>query len=199
MTSDDVVSDSAMDDNKEDILPETQNADNPSPNGEQTESVQEAEQTSEAAIEQLRAQAAQALEYLDGWQRARAELANARRRFEKERSEASQYASAELIRKLLPVCDDFERALAAIPQELRNEGWIEGILLIHRKLQTVLESAGVQPIAVQPGDAFDPAVHEAVTHEETEGYSSGAVIAETQKGYRLGQNVLRPALVRVAK
>lgn len=199
MTSDSMTSDSMTNDNQEDVLPETQDVDDHSPSEEQVEDIQSVEQTVEAEIERLRAQAAQAREYLDGWQRARAELANARRRFEKERAEASQYASAELIRKLLPVCDDFERALAAIPHELRDEGWIEGISLIHRKLQTAFESAGVRPIAVQPGDMFDPAMHEAVTHEQADGYPPGTIIAEIQKGYRLGESVLRPSLVRVAK
>jgi molecular chaperone GrpE len=185
-----------MVDDNADILSETQDTDIFSPNEEQVEDIQPVEQTIEEELDQLRAQAQ---EYLDGWQRARAELANARRRFERERAEAGQYASAELVRKLLPVCDDFERALSTIPQELRSEGWIEGIFLIHRKLQVVIESVGVRPITVQPGDMFDPSVHEAVTHEEANGYPSGAVIAEIQKGYRLGEGVLRPALVRVAK
>lgn len=147
-------------------------------------------------VEQLQAQAQ---EYLDGWQRARAELANARRRFEKERAEAGLYANAELVRKLLPISDDFERALAVVPEEVRGQPWTEGFFMIHRKLQLAFESAGVLPIPVQPGDVFDPTVHEAVTHEEDAGYATGAVIAEVQKGYRLGENVLRPALVRVAK
>ncbi len=147
-------------------------------------------------LEQLHAQSQ---EYLDGWQRARAELANARRRFEKERAEAGQYANAELVLKLLPVSDDFERALAAVPGELDNLPWVEGIGMIYRKLQRAFESAGVQPIEVHEGDVFDPAIHEAVTHEEAPDHSPNTIIAELQKGYRLGETVLRPTLVRVAK
>lgn len=147
-------------------------------------------------LDQVRAQSQ---EYLDGWQRARAELANARKRFEKERAEAGQYAIAELARKLLPVSDDFERALANIPDETRNQPWLEGINLIYRKLQTAFESSGIAPIGVQPGDVFDPAIHEAITHEESAERQSGEIIAETQKGYKMGESVLRPALVRVAK
>jgi molecular chaperone GrpE len=149
--------------------------------------------------EELDKTKAQAAEYLDGWQRARAELANARKRFEKERSEAGQLANGVLIAKLLPVLDDLERAIKTMPEELRQHTWMDGVALIQRKLQTVLESEGVKPIEVKPGDKFDPAWHEAVTHEEHQEHKEGAIIAEVQKGYQFGEQVLRPALVRVAK
>lgn len=159
----------------------------------------EPEAESDAPQQELEQLRAQSQEYLDGWQRARAELSNARRRFEKERAEAGQYANAELIRKLLPVGDDFERALAAIPEDKRNPSWVEGIFMIHRKFQVVLDSVGVQVIPVQPGDTFDPEKHQAVTHEATQEYPSGSIIAEVQKGYKMGNAVLRPSLVRVAQ
>jgi molecular chaperone GrpE len=148
------------------------------------------------ALEKTRAQSQ---EYLDGWQRARAELANARRRFERERAEAAQYANAELIRQLLPVSDDFERALAAVPDDVCEQAWLEGITIIQRNLQRVFGAAGVVPIDVQPGDTFDPALHEAITHEDARDCPSGGIIAEVRRGYKLGEAVLRPAMVRVAK
>ncbi len=147
-------------------------------------------------LEQARAQSA---EYLDGWQRARAELANAKRRFDKERSEAGQMANSRLILRLLPALDDMDRAIKNVPEDQRTSPWVEGMALIYRKLQNTLESEGVKPIEVKPGDQFDPKLHEALTHEENENYSEGQVIAEVQKGYRFGDQVLRPALVRVAR
>ena len=141
----------------------------------------------------------QAAEYLDGWQRARAELVNARRRFEKERSEAGQLANAALLKKILPVLDDLDRALNTMPDDLREHAWVNGVLLVQRKFLAVLESENVKPIQVKPGDKFDPAWHEAVTHEEHNDHKEGEIIAEVQKGYIAGEQVLRPTLVRVAK
>ena len=147
-------------------------------------------------LEKVRAQAA---EYLDGWQRARAELANARKRFEKERSEAGQSAAGDLLRKILPVLDDLDRAMKTVPDDLRQHPWVDGVALIQRKFQAAVESEGVKPLEVRPGDRFDPTQHEAVTHEENAERKEGEIIAEVQRGYRFGVQVLRPALVRVAK
>jgi molecular chaperone GrpE len=152
-----------------------------------------------ALREELEKAKTQAAEYLDGWQRARAELANARKRFEKERSEAGQFATGSLLRKILPVLDDIDRAMKTVPDDLRMHPWVDGVALIQRKFQAVLESEGVKPIQVKPGDPFDPTQHEAMTHEENEERKEGEIIAEVQKGYRFRAEVLRPALVRVAK
>jgi molecular chaperone GrpE len=152
-----------------------------------------------ALREELEKTKSQAAEYLDGWQRARAELANARKRFEKERSEVGQFATGSLLRKILPVLDDLDRAMKTVPDDLRQHPWVDGVALIQRKFQTVLESEGVKPIEVKPGDPFDPTQHEAMTHEENKERKEGEIIAEVQKGYRFRAEVLRPALVRVAK
>jgi molecular chaperone GrpE len=142
---------------------------------------------------------AQAAEYLDGWQRSRAELANARKRFEKERGEAGQLANSILLRRVLPALDDLDRAMSTLPPDLADHSWVNGIALVQRKFLAALESADVKPIDLKPGDKFDPAKHEAVTHEENEQYKESEIIAEVQKGYWLGEQVLRPAMVRVAK
>ena len=152
-----------------------------------------------ALREELEKAKAQAAEYLDGWQRARAELANARKRFEKERSEAGQSAAGDLLRKILPVLDDLDRAMKTVPDDLRQHPWMDGVALIQRKFQAAVESEGVKPLEVRPGDRFDPTQHEAVTHEENAERKEGEIIAEVQRGYRFGVQVLRPALVRVAK
>jgi len=154
---------------------------------------------SAALREELDKAKAQAAEYLDGWQRARAELANARKRFEKERSEAGQLANSALLRKILPVLDDLDRAVKTVPEDLRQHTWANGVLLIQRKFQNVLDSEGVKPIEVKPGDTFDPNLHEAITHESSPDHKEGVIVAEVQTGYTFGGQVLRPALVRVAR
>ncbi len=141
---------------------------------------------------------AQAAEYLEGWQRTKAEFANYRKRQEVERVQLTQMSNAVLIGRLLPVVDDLERALATIPQGIRTLTWIDGSALIKRKLDLLLESEGVEPIETE-GKTFDPLYHEAVTYEEMEGYEDGQIIGEVQRGYMLGERVIRPALVRVAR
>ncbi|MEA3338703.1 MAG: nucleotide exchange factor GrpE [Chloroflexota bacterium] len=148
--------------------------------------------------EQLEKAEAQAAEYLDGWQRTQAEFSNYKKRQETERAQMRARASADVLRKLLPVTDDFERALSTLPIEFNKLTWSEGILLIKYKLDAILKSEGVEPIETD-GQAFDPRYHEAVTHEEAAGYEEGHIIGEVQKGYTLGERVLRPASVRVAK
>jgi len=161
----------------------------------------EAEKTNEELerlqkeLEQAKAQAA---EYLDGWQRAQAEFSNYKKRQEAERTQMAQFASMGLLRKLLPVVDDFERAIATLPDNLSRLSWCEGVLLIKHKLDAILESEGVKPIETA-GKSFDPLYHEAVTYEEVAGYEDGQIIGEVQRGYMMGERVLRPAMVRVAK
>jgi molecular chaperone GrpE len=181
---------------KEDIVTQEPQGE---PTAGKTEAAEKPVDEMTALREELDQVKAQAAEYLDGWQRARAELANARKRFEKERSEAGQQANSLLLRKVLPVLDDLDRALKTVPDDLRQHAWANGVILIQRKFQNVLDSEGVKPIEIKPGDPFDPALHEAVTHEENPDYKEGAIIAEVQTGYKLGGEVLRPALVRVAK
>ena len=149
----------------------------------------------EAELEEARAQAA---EYLDGWQRAQAEFSNYRKRQEAERGQMMALANTAVLHKILPVVDDFERAMATMPDDLRRLTWCEGISLIKAKLDALLDSEGVKPIEAE-GKEFDPVYHEAVTYEEAPGYEEGQVIGGVQRGYMLGERVLRPAMVRVAK
>ena len=140
---------------------------------------------------------AQAAEYLEGWQRARAEFANARKRLEKQRSEAYQNASSDYAQKLLPVLDDFGRAIDSVPKEIEKDKWYEGIDLVHKKLAAILDNLNVEPIEAV-GAAFDPNLHEALALVDAEGVESGVVVEEIQVGYRLGDRVIRPSLVNVA-
>ena len=138
-------------------------------------------------------------EYLDGWQRARAEFANYKKRQETDYANIRAISNSALMAKLLPVLDDFERAAKTMPSALKDMTWIDGVLLIQRKLQLILESEGVKVIEVKPNDVFDPTWHEAVSYDEAPGIENGHVIEELQKGYKLGERVIRPALVRVAR
>ena len=149
--------------------------------------------------EQYELAQAQADEYLDDLRRERAAFQNYKRRQENERIELRQMAVAGLVLQILPIVDDFERALRAVPEEQSDQPWIDGIKLIQRKLLTTLESVGVLPVEAEPGQPFDPFVHEAVSYEEHEGHQESEIIAVVDKGYMLGQRTLRPARVRVAK
>lgn len=139
---------------------------------------------------------ARAAEYLDGLQRERAAFQNYRKRTERERGEQSRLVVGNLLLKLLPTLDDFYRAMEAVPAGARDE-WFEGVMLIQRKLERFLEDEGVTEIPAL-GQPFDPQLHEAVGVDPDATAESGTITEVVQRGYRLGDRVLRPALVRVA-
>lgn len=143
---------------------------------------------------QLAEAQSRAAEYKDGWQRALAEFQNYKRRADAEKAETYQMAVGDVVKQYLPVLDDMERALAHRPADL---AWADGIELIYRKLQSILEAEGLTRIEAE-GQAFDPNFHEAVSQEPSEEHESGQVIAVVRNGYMLGEKVLRPAQVRVA-
>jgi molecular chaperone GrpE len=132
--------------------------------------------------------------YLDQLQRSRAEFANFRRRTEQERAQIREIANQALLAQFLPVLDDLQRALAAVPEAERGAALVQGLQLIERKFWGVLERAGVAPIEAV-GQPFDPAQHEAV--ESVPGTAADTVVDVYQPGYRLGQSLLRPAMVKV--
>lgn len=152
-------------------------------------------QSLEEMLEQAQSEAA---EYLDGWQRARAEFANYKKRMDREAEEARARISAEVMTRYLGVLDDLERALARAPEEEACQEWVSGIELIRQKLVALLEAEGVETIVAE-GERFDPMLHEAISYEESEDHEEGSVIEVTQRGYRLGERILRPAMVRVAR
>jgi molecular chaperone GrpE len=140
-------------------------------------------------------------EYLEALQRERASFINYRRRAEQEKTETAQYATASLVKKLLPVLDDFDRAIAAIPEaERKGNKWVEGVELIARKLHSILEQEGVKPIEAL-GQPFDPNLHEAVAFEdESEGGDHVDTVSQVfSKGYTMGDRVIRPAMVKVSR
>ena len=155
-----------------------------------------------AEIDELKARLqvteAKANEYLDGWQRARAEFANYKKRADREQAQAYQTAAGNIIKRYLEIVDDLERALKSRPTEGEGAIWAKGIELIYRKLLAMLEAEGVKPMEIN-GQYFDPNLHEAISHEAVPGLESGQIIEVVKQGYLLGDRVLRPAWVRVAK
>jgi molecular chaperone GrpE len=132
-------------------------------------------------------------DYLDSWKRAQADFMNYKRRAEQEKMEMGVYANTQLILSLLPVLDDFERAVDSLTPKLAKLDWVHGIRLVESKLRKTLEAQGVTPIKAV-GEAFDPNLHEAVMHVKGE---DGQVVQELQKGYRLHDKILRPSKVAV--
>jgi molecular chaperone GrpE len=178
---------------------ERETEESPAPEGTPAEAEPTKEVDELTALQQeLEEQKAKAAEYLDGWQRARAEFANYKKRIEKEQEDMIKSANGAFIVKLLPVMDDFERAFQTLPLDLMGMTWLEGIALIQRKLQVLLAQEGVTVIESE-GQMFDPTLHQAVTHEESEEHEEGQIMGEVQKGYKMGDKVLRPSLVRVAR
>jgi molecular chaperone GrpE len=169
-----------------------------SPAVEEQEQPQEEQDELETLKSELEEAQTQAAEYLDGWQRAQAEFSNYKKRQESERAQMRTRMTADVLRKILPVVDDFERAMATMPNDLSQLTWCEGVFLIKAKLDAILDSEGVKPIETD-GQTFDPVYHEAVTYEEAPGYDEGQIVGQVQRGYMLDERVLRPALVRVAK
>jgi molecular chaperone GrpE len=155
------------------------------------------EEEAKEELDELERAEAQAAEYLDQLQRTQAEFANYKKRLEREREEFISLANAALISKLLPILDDFERALQTVPDNLPSLTWVEGILLIERRLRMILEQEGLSEIEAV-GEQFDPELHHAVVREETTEQDENTVIGEMQKGYKLHDKVLRPSMVRVA-
>lgn len=139
-----------------------------------------------------------AQEYLDGWQRARADFANYKKRVEREQAQAYQNAAASIFKRFLDVLDDLDRALKNKPQEGDMAAWSSGIELVYRKFLSILEAEGVTVMQAQ-GEFFDPNLHEAISQEDNDHYESGQIIEVVKNGYMMGDKVLRPALVRVAK
>jgi len=137
-------------------------------------------------------------EYYDLLLRKTAEFDNYRKRIERERQSTAQAAAADLIVELLPLIDDLERALRAETGAAGAQPYRHGVELIHRQLLETLKKRGVQPVEALGAD-FDPHYHQAVSYEPAPGHREGEVIEEFRRGYTLGDRLLRPAMVRVAK
>ena len=152
-----------------------------------------------AEIESLKKQLVEAeskaSEYKDSWLRSQADFQNYKKRLERDNEMMYVSMKGDIIKKVLPILDDLERALL---NRRADDPWANGIELVVRKFENILESEGVKRIEAL-GAEFDPKFHEAISHEPADGAQSGSVIGVAQNGYMLGERVIRPALVRVAQ
>jgi molecular chaperone GrpE len=161
---------------------------------EHEELPQEASPAAPEQVDQLRQERD---DYLERLQRVTAEFDNYRKRTERERRETWDRAAASIVEELLPIVDDFERALSTEPGA-ETSAYREGVAIIHRQLMDLLGRRGVQPIQAV-GQDFDPRWHQAVAHDPAPGHRDGEVLEELRRGYMLGDRLLRPSMVKVAK
>lgn len=147
----------------------------------------------EEAAYELEDAKAKADQYYKNWQRSAADFINYKRRIEQERSENARLASAALVINLLPIYDDLDRAVATVDAQLAGLNWVQGIIAIQQKFTRLLEAMDVSEIPAA-GEPFDPAHHEAVGRQQGQ---EGLVLHVVQKGYQLGDRVIRPAMVIV--
>jgi molecular chaperone GrpE len=136
-------------------------------------------------------------DFRDRWMRKSAEFDNYRKRIERERREQADQAVVHLLQELLLVVDDFDRALT-VEAGGEADAYRKGVELIHQKLHDLLRKRGVKAFDSLGAD-FDPNIHQAVVHEASPDHREGEVIGEMQKGYMMGDRLLRPAMVKVAK
>ena len=165
------------------------------PEGETPEEMDQAWTEMDALKRQLEEAETKLADSVDGWQRSQAEFQNYKRRVERDHEMMRSDMKGDIVKKILPVLDDLERALQNRPAD---EPWADGIELVVRKFQNVLDGEGVKKIEAE-GVEFNPNFHEAISNEPNEEVESGYVIAVVQNGYMLGERVIRPALVRVAQ
>lgn len=149
----------------------------------------------DALKRQLEDAEAKLAESVEGWQRSVADFQNYKKRVERDNELMYTTMKGDIIKKVLPALDDLERALQNRPAD---DAWANGIELIARKLQSILDVEGVIRIEAD-GAEFNPIFHEAISHEPADDVASGHVIAVVQNGYMIGEKVIRPALVRVAQ
>ena len=133
-----------------------------------------------------------------GWQRARADFANLKRRSEEERAESATIAADRLLIRVLDLADDFDLAVEHVPDEAKGSPWVEGISAIDRKLRALIEAEGIVAMGGE-GEPFDPQTQQAISYEDTADVPDGTVLKILQRGYTIRERVLRPALVAVAR
>ncbi|MHB8618996.1 MAG: nucleotide exchange factor GrpE [Chloroflexota bacterium] len=147
---------------------------------------------------ELDAERAKSTEYLAQWQRTAADFSNYKRRGEQERAELAKLFNVSLVTNILPVLDNFERALASVPEQIKDESWVSGVSLTEKQLRAALEKEGLRAIEAM-GQKFNPNLHEAVANEPSDEHEDDTVIGEFQKGYKLHDRVIRPSIVKVSK
>ncbi|WHY18299.1 nucleotide exchange factor GrpE [Paenibacillus sp. G2S3] len=179
---------------KDDLINEEPEADVASETDSFTEEVSEGASDTGTEVKRLQDLAD---EYQGRALRAQADFDNFRRRTQKEKEELAQYATSKLVTELLPVLDNFERALVTTPSSPESEAFVKGVNMIFRQLDGVLKSEGLTAMETV-GQPFNPEYHQAIMQVESEEYEEGIVTEEVQKGYLLKDKVLRPAMVKVS-
>jgi molecular chaperone GrpE len=159
-------------------------------NQNQTESVAQLQQ-------QLQDEHNKAEEYLDMLRRSQADFINYRRRTTQEQEENRASAQISVLQQILPVIDDLDRALTVVPPELKNNAWVQGVVLASRRIDSTLERLGVREIG-KPGEPFDPHWMEALASEAKPGVPEGTILTVARPGFALGDRLIRPAQVIVA-
>ena len=149
-----------------------------------------------AALEEAKKQAE---ENHEAWLRERADFSNYKKRMDRDQELLRKNYKKDTLEKFLPVLDDLKLAYQHRPEDGEAAAWAEGIELIIRKLSSVLENEGMTQIDVKPGDKLDPNIHMAVSSEDCDEFGSDEIIEVLQNGYRMGEKIVRPAMVRVAR
>ncbi len=137
-------------------------------------------------------------EHLDGWKRAKADYLNFKKDTEKRQVEIIQFANAALIAELLPIFDHFKLALQHVPKDQKDTDWVVGFFHIKKQFEDFLKQLGIKEIKTV-GEKFNPEFHEAVSHEEKEGFETNVIFEEVKAGYTLHGKVIHPAKVKVTK
>lgn len=138
-------------------------------------------------------------EKTDQWLRSRADFENYKKRVLRDATRTKQDAMINILKIFLEISDDLERALKHSPEDKNAQGWVDGIGLIYQKLLNKMKNQGVESMEVNPGDEFDPNIHEAITQEDHPDFEDGQIIEVLQPGYKISDRIIRPAMVRVAK
>jgi molecular chaperone GrpE len=175
--------------------PETQSGE--PQQGEITGGPVNGELSADQLLAELEACRKEAGETFSRYQRLAADFENFKRRTRQDMVERTQYANEELLRKLLPLLDNFRRAIEHAPANV-DQRWFDGIKLVARQFEATLEAQGLSLIPAV-GEKFDPSQHEAIGSQETDDHEEGTIVEEMQPGYRLHEKVLRPTLVKVAQ
>ncbi len=177
---------------EEDEVQQSGAVDAPEARDSEVEALEKRVDEQDSRIKLLEAKSA---ENLDGWQRAVAEFQNYKKRVDRDRESDKAIMKGDLIKRFLPILDDLERALKDRPA---GSAWADGIELVARKFESILRAEGLTRIDAE-GQPFDPTYHEAISYEPADGVESGHVIGVVQNGYMLGDYIVRPAQVRVAR
>ena len=168
------------------------------PKGDETQNEEQTAKTTSVPVDPLAESERQRDEYREQLLRKTAEFDNYRKRVDRERRDLANYAAIDLLEQLLPSIDGLERALQVDTKLGKVETYRDGIELIHRQLMELLQKHQVTPLETAGVD-FDPHFHEAVAHETSADHRDGEIIEELRRGYLLGDRLLRPAMVKVAK